>query len=109
MRFRDTRPETPDGHEYLALPTGAIIADALRDMRWSTSRKRTGARKQRSNPAKRAARDAAYGGYKMTRAMWMRHHRLAKDFIPWNELTPNERRLARNARKQERRERRGSS
>jgi hypothetical protein len=64
---------------------------------------RTGIRKQRSNPAKRRAKDAAYGGYKMTRAMWMRHERQSRLFVPWGQLTDDEKRKARNARKAERR------
>jgi hypothetical protein len=68
-----------------------------------TKKSRTGNRKSRSNPAKRRAKDAAYGGYKMTRAMWLRHERQAKLFVPWNELTADEKRKARNARKTERR------
>ena len=103
MRFADTRPAPDDGSSYLSRPAGAIIADAWRDLRWLPTKERTGVRKQRRNPAKRRAKDAAYGGYKMTRAMWIRHARQAKLFVPWNQLTDDEKRKARNARKAERR------
>jgi hypothetical protein len=104
VRFADARPAPADGSKYLHLSAGAIIAESLRDLKWSRPSIRTGIRKSRGNPAKRRAKDAAYGGYKMTRAMWLRHERQAKLFVPWNELTAKEKRKARNARKTERRE-----